>query len=721
MTSFVPTVTVPLPSPHQVSIDVVEWWCHTILNEAPGAALQQRCLQLEDQRWTTHISIPPFGRLHNRLHIVAVAQGICGRDSFDSDDACNSLTSDEWQTLLQELHDCRNNLLRMDHNDVRGDENERIDEDLEQLPIFSEAFDEVVTLFRLQITICDFRYGLAQLIQHPPKSINKHLEALLLDYKAGIPEGCKTGKLLTFVQNDILQAGPKKANPLQHITLIEKLLTDLNAVMTTNDAEYSYNTLQRNVLELLKDWYGGNLKLPELVILGYGGLPPLPHTDSNDKHTVSSWGMDDAEREERRLLERGDALDNNDNDDNENNNDDNNGSSKNNNEKAHESVAHEIDDSDNSDGFHTATSGLRETQKGRARTSIPVQCEDSDTEIEEVPDEQEETTPMTNNNNKNNNNSKNNNDTIQLDDFSDVASQTCIPSVGIWARRSEREHHTNEIPVNQIEIETGTETRSEIQHTSTLTPIMEVQKSRKVDQDDQGSDIANQYKLVPRIREMHTTKLLVVPHSLVMDEENILPLAQLNDERMQTEANEAEEKENENLKESWIVPPLPHSETLIAEEGNRKETLNGNDKVANGNAEDEGDVISKKEESQVASSNEELSKKTQSSAKRKSTPFESGPMGCWGEPATRKRQIITSSCYGFYHSSAMVQKPLFSFDSQKAAIRQGYMTFGEDWSTVRANSPCLGVLKLYQIKEIFELMSQSGEITLAIESVSEEE
>ena len=150
MTSFLPTVTVPLPSPHQVSIDVVEWWCHTILNEVPGPALQQRCLQLEDQCWTTHISIPPFGRLHNRLQIVAVAQGICGRDSFDSDDSCETLTSDDWQALLQELHDCRNNLLRMDHNDIRGDENERIDEDLEQLPIFSEAFDEVVTSYQLQ-------------------------------------------------------------------------------------------------------------------------------------------------------------------------------------------------------------------------------------------------------------------------------------------------------------------------------------------------------------------------------------------------------------------------------------------------------------------------------------------------------------------------------------------------------------------------------------------
>jgi hypothetical protein len=717
MTSFLPTVTVPLPSPHQVSIDVVEWWCHTILNEVPGPALQQRCLQLEDQCWTNHVPIPPFGRLHNRLQIVAVAQGICGRDSFDSDDSCETLTSDDWQALLQELHDCRNNLLRMDHNDVRGDENERIDEDLEQLPIFSEAFDEVVTLYQLQITICDFRDGLAQLIQHPPKSINKHLEALLLDYKAGITEGCKTGVLLTFVQNDILQAGPKKANPLQHITLLQKLLTDLTALMTTMDAEYSYNTLQRNVLELLKDWYVGNLKLPELVILGYGGLPPLPHTDSNDKHTVSSWGMDDAEREERRLLERGDTLENDDNQDNDNN------GNHDNIEKAHNNVAHEIDDSDNSDGFHTATSGLLETQQSRIRTSIPVQCEDSDTEMEEVPDEQVGDISMTINNNNNNNK------TVQTDDFSDVASQTLILPFGVWARKSEQEHDTAEIPVKQIEIDRRTDNCLAKQHPSTLKTITVLQKKGKSDQDDQFSDIANQYKLVQSVREMHTTQLFVVPNSLVMDEEVIHRSAELNDERMQTEPTQQAEENNDEesqseskkLDNSCTVLPLPNNETLIANEGNRKEILEIGNNVGNSNTEGEEDVISKNEQGEVTSKKKVLSNKKQSSTKRKSASFESGPMGCWGEPATRKRQIITSSCYGSYHSSSRAQQPLFSFDIQKAAIRQGYISYGEDWSTVRANSPCLGVLRLYQIKETFELMCQSGEITLAIERSSEEE
>jgi len=125
-------------------------------------------------------------------------------------ESCDALTAQDWKSLLQELQECRTSMLRMDHNDGRGYENDRVDEDLEHLPIFSEAYEEVVSLYHLQIAICEFRDGLQKMIQNPPTSINKQLERLLEDYKAGIPDDLQAGDLLTFVQNDLLKAGPKK-------------------------------------------------------------------------------------------------------------------------------------------------------------------------------------------------------------------------------------------------------------------------------------------------------------------------------------------------------------------------------------------------------------------------------------------------------------------------------------------------------------------------------
>jgi hypothetical protein len=639
------------------------------LNETPGPSFERRCHQLH--ALTAGLRIPSFGRLHNRLKLVSVAHGICGRSVSGDDDSCLALMSSDWESLLQDLQDLKANMLRMDHNDVRGDKNARLDEDLEQLPIFSESHDEVVSLYKLQITICQFREALQQLMHHPGSNVfNRQLEQVLADYKAGIPDDLKAGDLLTFVQNDLLKAGPQKSNAKRNATLLEKLLTDLNSAMTTKpDAEYSYQSVQLKSLELLKDWYGSNLKVPELVLLGYGGLPPLQHTDANDKHTVSSWGMDEVEREERRKIERDEPLDTVD-------------------EENMSDAAHAIDDSDDTEGFYTATSGL-DTQQITARIAFP----DSDTDVEDVPEEQQHQVT-----------SKHQPDKVPAtyDDFSDVE---------LSKERTMSEDHTEPVkfPVTQVD-DSDTELEDEVE---VVKPPMVSRKSpanapaKPAQSTPKNSPAANLSRAIERRKVTIatapvTTRTTVVPGSMVMDEEDVV---------LPSISRDAGNKTSKTQRPKGMV----------SKEGNDDEhvgVVQCPDQVNTAGSEEEDDDeddrkrASKKRRRTTPT---KQANKTSSAAKSPVGSFthysdDEGQLGRFGQAASRKRHKIRSTCYDVYSSPPTTQKSAVPFDAQKEAIRLGYETYGELWSTVRANSKCLQVLKVYQIKAMFAQMLESGEI-----------
>ena len=643
-----PTVTCPLPSPEQVNVDVVEWWCHTILSETPGPAFERRCHQLHF--FTVGLTIPSFGRLHNRLKLVSVAHGICGRSVSGDDDSCLALMSTDWESLLHELQDLRANMLRIDHNDVRGDKNARLDEDLEELPIFSESYDEVVSLFKLQITICQFREELEQLMLNPGSNVfNRQLEQILADYKAGIPEDLKALDLLTFVQNDLLKAGPKKSNAERNATLLEKLLTDLNSAMTTKpDAEYSYQSVQLKTLELLKDWNGSNLKIPELVLLGYGGLPPLQHTDANDKHTVSSWGMDEGEREERRKIERDEALDTVDEDNLSN-------------------AAHAIDDSDDTEGFYTASSGV-DTQQITAIIAFPDS--DTDNDAEDVPKEQQHEVI-----------SKRQPDKVPAtcDDFSDVE-----PS----RERTMREDHSEPVkfPVMQVD-DSDTEWEEEVEvvkppEASRQAPTESAQSTLK-----KVPAAAPEWRKVTIVTAPVTVGVTALPGSMVMDEEYVvLP------SNSTTDGGGKKTSKTQHPKEMVSKEDDDDEEVVVVQNPHQVNTA-GSQEV-----EDEED------DRERASKKRRRTKSTKQADTKQLKPFtyysdDDGPLGKYGSPMSRKRLKTPPR-----------KKITVSLESQKEAIRLGYDRYGELWSTVSANSECLQVLKVYEIKAMFAQMLDSGEI-----------
>lgn len=664
MTSFIPNATHDgsLPNQDQVFVDVVEWWCHTILHEPPGPQFERRCKQLQHLSAHFSIDVPPFGRLRNRLLICATAQGICGRSIVGDSESCDALTAQDWKSLLQELQECRTSMLRMDHNDGRGYENDRVDEDLEHLPIFSEAYEEVVSLYHLQIAICEFRDGLQKMIQNPPTSINKQLERLLEDYKAGIPDDLQAGDLLTFVQNDLLKAGPKKTSAKENAALLEKLLAHLNTVMTKNDTEYSYHVLQIKLLELLNDWCDGNLKHPELVMLGYGGLPPIQHADGNDKHTVSSWGMDEAEREERRKIERGDNM--------ETTGEDN-----------QDESAHAIDDSDDSDDFYTAAS-LPETQQNMAATSFSSSLDqgDSDTELEEVPEEEAlDVTPKV----------ANKHDApqgvpIRVHDFSTTEAPQDLKKV----------HRENNQEIKKIEFQ-GDQDYSESENLTAaeMVQILEVSPARTknvaamaMDNScDDFSDISfvEESECNPSRAGTVPTRNYTVPGCMVLDEEDVIypgflrdGIAKNGDEKFDLDHGEVE--------------PIPFSvfdpAPSIGEEG-------------------------------IVSFKGRPGRKNQSHSFTHDSD-DDGILGVYEQGATRKRQKITSSCYALPCLPQVCTNPA-SFKLQKEAIRKGYESYGEDWSTIRAHSNCLMGFKAFQIKHLCTQMIESGEIIWNVTDVGE--
>jgi hypothetical protein len=116
------------------------------------------------------------------------------------------------------------------------------------------------------------------------------------------------------------------------------------------------------------------------------------------------------------------------------------------------------------------------------------------------------------------------------------------------------------------------------------------------------------------------------------------------------------------------------------------------------------EVKDEEDDRERASKKRRRTKSTKQADTKQLKPFtyysdDDGPLGKYGSPMSRKRLKTPPR-----------KKITVSLESQKEAIRLGYDRYGELWSTVSANSECLQVLKVYEIKAMFAQMLDSGEI-----------
>ena len=363
-----------------MELDVLEWWCHSALLRAPShQVIQQRAEQavvsLQRRQRCLSTTISGRGRLWNRIALLTLVQDVCARP-IDGPEGLESQSPNQWIELQERLGQCRRGLLRSDannHNVVvattsseedmppsSSSNNDDDDNDVAQLPLFQETYEDMKQLLQTHACVARFRQELQKLLsdandddddddneqpllqppQDKPEKINRNrLNEILRAYEddlGAVENVPDRDTLLACLRNDLLRR-PKK-DSIQELPA--KFLQELHkTTCDSKDLDVSYPALQASFQQLLRYWSEAVLQVPTLVQLGYGSSSSnssslfrsklssgLNREQSNaDAQSVSSWGMDEQEEAENRKMV-------NDKDDD--------------------------DDDDPSDGYHTATEEL---------------------------------------------------------------------------------------------------------------------------------------------------------------------------------------------------------------------------------------------------------------------------------------------------------------------------------------------------------------------------
>jgi len=295
--------------------DLVEFWCYSVLVEAPPREIYLR--MKECQRILIEhgeeLKIQDYGRVHNRIGIATLVGEFCGREANDSSletSLCHQKSS-YWGKLMEGLNGLRHNFLRFDRDAKEGDEkNDSPDEDLAYLPMFDELFNELISMIKLQRAIATLREQLQEEAKMPPSSKpQRRMSTIIGNYQGTVAKegnGDDNHVLLRFLKRDLLKAHKKGETK----SLPKHILEGLDKVMEKGDANFSLRLLQRKTQVLLRDWADQNLAPPTLVRLGYGGLSTTNATQ-NDQQTVSSWGTysDAGVKEEQEKFINSEPLD----------------------------------------------------------------------------------------------------------------------------------------------------------------------------------------------------------------------------------------------------------------------------------------------------------------------------------------------------------------------------------------------------------------------------
>lgn len=310
----------PVPSLKEVQKDVLEWWCHVVLQECSSPELYSKrveaCHELMEQL-TDDTAYE--GRLYNRTQLASLCSDFVDRpivpledkqeseqDEEEDDDESNvplsKLSPEKWEEYIQQLEEIRGDLLRKDANVSEGEDvNEEIDTDLEALPKFQQDYQTVSDLLKLCRLVAQFHTDLdklatskaekqATLLQKVEKAVDDYKKALeILEFDTDA-----TDKLTSFLLADMYKAKPKD--------LAQRLQDHVLEVMTDDEYELCYAQIVQKTRRLLCRWHSQVLDVPKLCRLGYGGFVKRKSSIVEDNVSVSSWGVDEDEYKERKAV-----------------------------------------------------------------------------------------------------------------------------------------------------------------------------------------------------------------------------------------------------------------------------------------------------------------------------------------------------------------------------------------------------------------------------------
>jgi len=307
-----------VPSGREVQTDVLEWWCHVVLQDCNSPELYSRrvegCYQIMEELGET---IGDQGRLFNRTQLATLCCDLLNRpivskeeteedEDEDDDTPLSKLSPEKWAEYRETLELVRSNLLRKDANISEGqDVNEEVDTDLEALAKFREDYQAVKNLLELCEVVARFQSNIDKLSTSKDtkqKALLQIVESAVGDYKKGLQklQLDKEEELTSFLLADMYQSKPKD--------LAQRLQEHLLEVMTKDNYEYGYSQITQKTRRLLCRWQSQVLDVPKLCRLGYGGFVKRRSSILDDNVSVSSWGVDEEEFKQRKQVQEEEDL-----------------------------------------------------------------------------------------------------------------------------------------------------------------------------------------------------------------------------------------------------------------------------------------------------------------------------------------------------------------------------------------------------------------------------
>jgi len=307
-----------VPSGREVQTDVLEWWCHVVLQDCNSPELYSRrvigCYQVMEELGE---SVGDQGRLFNRTQLATLCCDLLNRpivpkddteyeDEEDEDDdtPLSKLAPEKWAEYRESVELARSNLLRKDANFTGGEDvDEEVDTDLEALPKFSQDYQAVMNLLELCEVVAHFQRALDKLSISKAKKqkiLLQKVESAVDDYKKGLHklQLDKEEELTSFLLADMYKAKPKD--------LAQRLQEHLLEVMTNDEYECGYSQITQKTRRLLCRWQSQVLDVPKLCRLGYGGFVKRKSSIAEDNVSVSSLGVNEDEFQQHKQVEQDD-------------------------------------------------------------------------------------------------------------------------------------------------------------------------------------------------------------------------------------------------------------------------------------------------------------------------------------------------------------------------------------------------------------------------------
>lgn len=296
-----------LPNATQMLADQLEFWCHVLLLESDPLKFTLHAANMEQTlRWfkvTEANGCLEYGRLLSRTLLAGCVSDIMCLTMNDyqlnQNDAltnANSLPSDRWNRILENVIYCKTILLRRNADTVeqlptKNSEDGLLDDQLAQHQMMTDDFHDLQDLLKVQCALAKFREDLTVKVMGtfltPRKQKElKQIESALHNYHEALQQVFPGTSSLPTLPHDLNMVGDLYSPKTHHQETIPNLLQHLQKLLG-GQGNYSLTNLQQKFRGLLLNWSESILSTPVLFQLGYGGVPSMINVDDDD---VSSWG-----------------------------------------------------------------------------------------------------------------------------------------------------------------------------------------------------------------------------------------------------------------------------------------------------------------------------------------------------------------------------------------------------------------------------------------------